>query len=155
MSSLGDESECSICQDVLTNPVTTKCGHTFCGTCESQWINTCKDNQLVPTCAVCRRVYKHKCDKTREYKRKLLLAIYTMLQQTNPTMFVTIPSYGYDVNYDHCSIDLHTLADCLNRYSFHYYYRGHLLCLRTSATRVHRQNELDHITKQLEELEKE
>lgn len=44
--------QCSICQDVFTDPVTTPCGHNFCSTCLKKWWNSsqkckcplCKEN---------------------------------------------------------------------------------------------------------------
>ena len=32
-SSLDEERECAICMEVITDPVTTECNHTFCGGC--------------------------------------------------------------------------------------------------------------------------
>uniref|UniRef100_A0A671Q9U4 E3 ubiquitin-protein ligase TRIM39-like n=1 Tax=Sinocyclocheilus anshuiensis TaxID=1608454 RepID=A0A671Q9U4_9TELE len=38
---LNEELQCSICMHVLTDPVTTPCGHNFCGICLNQfWTNT-------------------------------------------------------------------------------------------------------------------
>uniref|UniRef100_A0A672N777 RING-type domain-containing protein n=1 Tax=Sinocyclocheilus grahami TaxID=75366 RepID=A0A672N777_SINGR len=38
---LNEELQCSICMHVLTDPVTTPCGHNFCGICLNKfWTNT-------------------------------------------------------------------------------------------------------------------
>ncbi|XDV34996.1 hypothetical protein PO909_005053 [Leuciscus waleckii] len=50
--SLNEELQCSICLEVLTDPVTTSCGHNFCRTCLTKcWTDTqtffcplCKEN---------------------------------------------------------------------------------------------------------------
>ncbi|XP_070711717.1 E3 ubiquitin-protein ligase TRIM21-like isoform X2 [Pempheris klunzingeri] len=44
-----DQFLCSICLDVLTDPVTTSCGHNFCKTCITEHWNT-NDRFLCPLC---------------------------------------------------------------------------------------------------------
>ncbi|XP_070711774.1 E3 ubiquitin-protein ligase TRIM21-like [Pempheris klunzingeri] len=44
-----DQFLCSICLDVLTDPVTTSCGHNFCKTCITEHWNT-NDRFLCPVC---------------------------------------------------------------------------------------------------------
>ncbi|XP_070711553.1 E3 ubiquitin-protein ligase TRIM21-like [Pempheris klunzingeri] len=44
-----DQFLCSICLDVLTDPVTTPCGHNFCKTCITEHWNT-NDRFLCPMC---------------------------------------------------------------------------------------------------------
>ncbi|XP_070711763.1 E3 ubiquitin-protein ligase TRIM39-like [Pempheris klunzingeri] len=44
-----DQFLCSICLDVLTDPVTTPCGHNFCKTCITEHWNT-NDRFLCPLC---------------------------------------------------------------------------------------------------------
>ncbi|XP_070711565.1 E3 ubiquitin-protein ligase TRIM21-like [Pempheris klunzingeri] len=44
-----DQFLCSICLDVLTDPVTTPCGHNFCKTCITEHWNT-NDRFLCPVC---------------------------------------------------------------------------------------------------------
>uniref|UniRef100_A0A8C5G0K7 Bloodthirsty n=1 Tax=Gouania willdenowi TaxID=441366 RepID=A0A8C5G0K7_GOUWI len=47
---------CSICLEVLTDPVTTPCGHNFCKTC----ISTHWDNSTTSRCPVCNQVFSTK-----------------------------------------------------------------------------------------------
>lgn len=46
-----DHFKCSICLDVFSDPVTTPCGHSFCGTCLSEhW-----DNSELCHCPMCNK----------------------------------------------------------------------------------------------------
>uniref|UniRef100_A0A8C5DG69 Uncharacterized protein n=1 Tax=Gouania willdenowi TaxID=441366 RepID=A0A8C5DG69_GOUWI len=47
---------CSICLEVLNDPVTTPCGHNFCKTC----ISTCWDTSTTSKCPVCNQVFSTK-----------------------------------------------------------------------------------------------
>uniref|UniRef100_A0A8C5GRQ3 E3 ubiquitin-protein ligase TRIM41-like n=1 Tax=Gouania willdenowi TaxID=441366 RepID=A0A8C5GRQ3_GOUWI len=47
---------CSICLEVLTDPVTTPCGHNFCKTC----ISTHWDTSTTSRCPVCNQVFSTK-----------------------------------------------------------------------------------------------
>uniref|UniRef100_A0A8C5N1A0 Uncharacterized protein n=1 Tax=Gouania willdenowi TaxID=441366 RepID=A0A8C5N1A0_GOUWI len=47
---------CSICLEVLTDPVTTPCGHNFCKTC----ISTHWDTSTTRRCPVCNQVFSTK-----------------------------------------------------------------------------------------------
>uniref|UniRef100_A0A8C5GTZ2 E3 ubiquitin-protein ligase TRIM21-like n=1 Tax=Gouania willdenowi TaxID=441366 RepID=A0A8C5GTZ2_GOUWI len=47
---------CSICLEVLTDPVTTSCGHNFCKTC----ISTHWDTSTTSRCPVCNQVFSTK-----------------------------------------------------------------------------------------------
>uniref|UniRef100_A0A8C5GPY4 E3 ubiquitin-protein ligase TRIM39-like n=1 Tax=Gouania willdenowi TaxID=441366 RepID=A0A8C5GPY4_GOUWI len=47
---------CSICLEVLTDPVTTPCGHNFCKTC----ISTYWDTSTTSRCPVCNQVFSPK-----------------------------------------------------------------------------------------------
>lgn len=41
---------CLICLDSLNEPVVTLCGHLFCKSCISQWINLKPNSQICPVC---------------------------------------------------------------------------------------------------------
>uniref|UniRef100_A0A8C5HW50 RING-type domain-containing protein n=1 Tax=Gouania willdenowi TaxID=441366 RepID=A0A8C5HW50_GOUWI len=47
---------CSICLEVLTDPVTTPCGHNFCKTC----ISTHWDTRTTSRCPMCNQVFSTK-----------------------------------------------------------------------------------------------
>uniref|UniRef100_A0A8C5N8Q4 Uncharacterized protein n=1 Tax=Gouania willdenowi TaxID=441366 RepID=A0A8C5N8Q4_GOUWI len=51
-----DHFLCSICLEVLTDPVTTSCGHNFCKTC----ISTHWDTSTTSRCPVCNQVFSTK-----------------------------------------------------------------------------------------------
>jgi hypothetical protein len=48
---LESELTCSICTEVLLNPTTTSCGHSFCNDCLEEWEG---HNPTCPTCPTCR-----------------------------------------------------------------------------------------------------
>ncbi|KAL7880488.1 hypothetical protein SRHO_G00027420 [Serrasalmus rhombeus] len=48
-----DQFLCSICLDVLTDPVSTPCGHNFCKTCLTQYWNNCQHYQ----CPLCKEKF--------------------------------------------------------------------------------------------------
>ena len=43
---------CTVCMDLLTNPYSTECGHTFCKSCILNWTKS------TPSCPVCRKSLK-------------------------------------------------------------------------------------------------
>lgn len=43
---------CSICYELASNPVTTRCGHLFCYRCISSWFAQCDHT----TCPVCKKI---------------------------------------------------------------------------------------------------
>jgi len=45
---------CSICFDLLYNPVSVECGHTFCRICIEEHCHTCIKNKVPPDCPLCR-----------------------------------------------------------------------------------------------------
>ncbi|XP_018588608.2 tripartite motif-containing protein 16-like protein [Scleropages formosus] len=50
------ESSCSMCVDLLKDPVTTPCGHSYCGDCiEDYWVQA--DNAGVYRCPQCRQTF--------------------------------------------------------------------------------------------------
>uniref|UniRef100_A0A3B5LDL1 RING-type domain-containing protein n=1 Tax=Xiphophorus couchianus TaxID=32473 RepID=A0A3B5LDL1_9TELE len=54
--------QCSICQQVLTDPVTTPCGHNFCRVCIGQlW-----DSSDVCQCPACSKTTRRKLTLTKE-----------------------------------------------------------------------------------------
>ncbi|XP_076843495.1 E3 ubiquitin-protein ligase TRIM39-like [Brachyhypopomus gauderio] len=48
-----DQFMCSVCLDVITDPVTTPCGHNFCKTCLTQYW----DNSLHCLCPLCKETF--------------------------------------------------------------------------------------------------
>lgn len=46
------DEECSICLDIIQNPVETPCNHFFCFNCLKEWQNV-EDN--TPRCPLCRK----------------------------------------------------------------------------------------------------
>jgi superfamily II DNA or RNA helicase len=42
---------CSICMELITNPIMIECTHIFCGSCLIRWLNT--GNNCCPNCRVC------------------------------------------------------------------------------------------------------
>ncbi|KAL0190176.1 hypothetical protein M9458_012874, partial [Cirrhinus mrigala] len=72
--------QCSICLDMLTDPVTTPCGHNFCKTC----LNKCWDNSRTCSCPYCKETFKQRPDLkinttlselVDHYKKKILCDI--------------------------------------------------------------------------------
>ncbi|XP_042569810.1 E3 ubiquitin-protein ligase TRIM39-like [Cyprinus carpio] len=55
---LNEELQCSICLDVLTDPVTTPCGHNFCRTC----LNKCWTNIQTCFCPLCKENFSRRPD---------------------------------------------------------------------------------------------
>lgn len=48
-------SECSICQENITNIYKTNCNHEFHKECLEEWIQTCKNNGNLVSCPICRQ----------------------------------------------------------------------------------------------------
>ncbi|XP_056607961.1 TNF receptor-associated factor 5 isoform X2 [Triplophysa dalaica] len=89
---LSEELQCSICLDVVDNPVTTPCGHSFCDTC----LKKCWDNNQNCTCPVCKETFNKrphlKCntglkaivklfEKNSGYKREKVMTEYSPPQE--------------------------------------------------------------------------
>ncbi|ROI33831.1 E3 ubiquitin/ISG15 ligase TRIM25 [Anabarilius grahami] len=54
-----DQYSCSICLDLLNDPVTIPCGHSYCMSCINECWNT-KDQKATYKCPQCRQTYKPK-----------------------------------------------------------------------------------------------
>jgi hypothetical protein len=69
---LESELICSICTEVLLNPTTTSCGHSFCYDCLEEW----EDRN--PTCPTCRAPIdcKHKSIVLKSLNEKFVLQFY-------------------------------------------------------------------------------
>jgi len=50
------ENMCPICHGSITDPLTTSCGHAFCGACLQSWVESRINNGEEVSCPVCRNV---------------------------------------------------------------------------------------------------
>ncbi|XP_057186582.1 E3 ubiquitin-protein ligase TRIM39-like [Triplophysa rosa] len=73
---LSDELQCSICLDVLDNPVTTPCGHSFCKTC----LTACWEHSQVYRCPYCKGTFIQRPD----LKFNVALKVIVQLFEKNP-----------------------------------------------------------------------
>lgn len=47
---VSDVLECAICNEIMRNPYTTSCGHSFCGPCLANWFQTNPQRRTCPAC---------------------------------------------------------------------------------------------------------
>ncbi|PWA30096.1 hypothetical protein CCH79_00009770 [Gambusia affinis] len=74
---------CSICLDLLSNPVTTSCGHNYCFTCiKTHWDQ--EDQRGIHSCPQCRRTFKPRPDLCKN----------TMLGRRISKLDVSVDSLG-------------------------------------------------------------
>jgi hypothetical protein len=66
--------ECPVCMNLLNNPVTTICGHTFCSSCLMQSV------RVQPSCPLCRAVCP--CNVTRPVNKLVDQVMNLVLPQT-------------------------------------------------------------------------
>ncbi|XP_057178946.1 E3 ubiquitin/ISG15 ligase TRIM25-like [Triplophysa rosa] len=70
-----EQLTCPVCLDLLNDPVTVPCGHSYCKSC----ITDCWDRMRVYSCPHCRRVFTHRPDLG---KNIILTEMIEILKQT-------------------------------------------------------------------------
>ncbi|KAM9305400.1 uncharacterized protein PAF06_013951 [Gastrophryne carolinensis] len=88
-AALRDELSCSICLNLYTEPVTLRCGHSFCRLCIGTVLNT-QEGSGVYTCPECREEYPER--PVLEKNRKLC-NIVEQVQSTGEEMAVIFCTY--------------------------------------------------------------
>ncbi|KAK7149134.1 hypothetical protein R3I94_008671 [Phoxinus phoxinus] len=109
-----DEFLCSVCRDLLKDPVTTSCGHSFCESCiTGRWDQ--EDQMRVYSCPQCRQTFSP----------RPALAKNTMLAELVEKLKTKVPADCYagagDVQCDVCGVGrkrkaVKSCLGCLNSY---------------------------------------
>uniref|UniRef100_H0XIJ0 Ret finger protein-like 4B n=1 Tax=Otolemur garnettii TaxID=30611 RepID=H0XIJ0_OTOGA len=81
--SLYAEGTCSICLDLLTNPFSLFCGHTFCLDCIGSWASQRQNSKLI--CPLCRAATEKPPMEERQMRMLILL-----LKQHGPLLELTL-----------------------------------------------------------------
>ncbi|XP_062389514.1 E3 ubiquitin/ISG15 ligase TRIM25-like [Sardina pilchardus] len=107
-----DEFSCCVCLDLLKDPVTVPCGHSFCLNC----ITGCwdqEDQKGVYSCPQCRKTFSSRPVLGRN---TMLTEVVEKLKKTEPQTDVKAPSYAGpdDVECDFCTGRKHkAIKSCL------------------------------------------
>ncbi|KAM9501051.1 E3 ubiquitin/ISG15 ligase TRIM25-like [Clarias gariepinus] len=109
---LQDQFNCSICLDLIKNPVTLQCGHSFCMKC----INACwdqEDQKVVYSCPQCRQTFT---PRPAVSKNTMLADIVETLKKAGvqPTPPAQCSAGPEDVECDSCTERKHkAIKSCL------------------------------------------
>ncbi|XP_039599033.1 E3 ubiquitin/ISG15 ligase TRIM25-like [Polypterus senegalus] len=94
---LQDEITCSVCLDILTDPVSLHCGHSFCLKC----LTDCWDQSQVFSCPQCREIYNLRPQLRRN------TVLNEIVEKLKKTGLSSSPSQNYagpgDVECDACT----------------------------------------------------
>ncbi|XP_063053670.1 E3 ubiquitin/ISG15 ligase TRIM25-like [Engraulis encrasicolus] len=111
MSSKQDLFSCSICLDLLKDPVTLSCGHNYCSGC----INDCwdqEDQKGVYSCPQCRQTFTTRPVLNKNYS---FAELVEEMRKTWPTIQPDAPADAGDVECDICSgRKLKAVKSCLD-----------------------------------------
>lgn len=91
MGSSQSSLKCSICLDVLTDPLSTPCGHNFCKVC----LSTYWDGSVVIRCPLCQQVFSKRPElKINVLLRDLLRSSQSSTEGTRETASRSSPTQG-------------------------------------------------------------
>ncbi|XP_065118175.1 E3 ubiquitin-protein ligase TRIM47-like [Paramisgurnus dabryanus] len=118
ISVIQDQFICSICLDLLKDPVAIPCGHSYCMSCITNCWNQ-DDQKRNYSCPQCRQTFNTRPDL---YKNTMLAEVVEMLKKTK--LQATRPDHSYagagDVKCDVCTERKHKAVKsclvCLNSY---------------------------------------
>uniref|UniRef100_A0A673J173 RING-type domain-containing protein n=1 Tax=Sinocyclocheilus rhinocerous TaxID=307959 RepID=A0A673J173_9TELE len=89
-----DELMCSVCLDLLKDPVTIQCGHSYCKSC----IKNCWDHKRVYSCPQCRQTFS---PRPALFKNVVFAEMLEKLKQTK--LQSVVPAGAGDVQCDVCT----------------------------------------------------
>ncbi|XP_023657797.2 E3 ubiquitin/ISG15 ligase TRIM25-like isoform X2 [Paramormyrops kingsleyae] len=105
-----DEFSCAVCLDLLKDPVTIPCGHSYCMSCiKSCWDQ--KDHLGVYSCPQCRQTFTHRPVLSRN---TILAEVVEKLKKTGIQATTPADQYSGDVECDVCTGTKHkAVKSCL------------------------------------------